>query len=64
VKFATNATCLPSGDHTGDDSVAPAGAPITFCAPVRGLTSVRAVVVLCVSSRDRLAMVSTSSPPR
>ncbi len=63
-KLAMKATCVPVGDHVSAETVAPAGTWIVRVSPERGSTRTSPVRVLTVSERDRLARVSSASPPR
>ena len=58
-KFAMNATCVPDGDQTGEETVAPLGASMFFVAPDRGSTRRNPRSSLIVSVRARFASVST-----
>ena len=48
------ATCVPRGDHTGDEIDAPAGTVMARVVPVVGSTSVRPLRLLVVSDRGRV----------
>src|SRR5262245_50851888 len=63
-KFAMYATCVPFGDHAGDEIDAPLGVSMARVAPVRGSTSERPEWRLVVSVRARFAFVSICNPPR